>query len=168
MTGAPSIRKAYHPELSVLVVEDHTLFSKEVKHALPQHKVVFARSLEEAKERYQECLPDITFLDIDLPDGNGFELMDYMRGREPDAYVVILSGSKMQEDVARSRTKGAQGYIIKPFTKSRIESAVTEYLGFRERQMKALLKETEKRRYEASLPILNQSDTSNKLFDKPD
>ena len=34
-----SIRKAYRPELVVLVVEDYKLFAREIKHALPQHRV---------------------------------------------------------------------------------------------------------------------------------
>lgn len=36
-----NIRKAYHPDaLTILVVEDHTLFSKEIKHALMQHHII--------------------------------------------------------------------------------------------------------------------------------
>jgi CheY-like chemotaxis protein len=147
--GLQSIRKAYRPTLVVLVIEDHLMFSKEIKHALPEHTVVFARSVEDAKARYDECLPNITFLDIDLPDGNGFELLDYIRAREPEAHVVILTGSKFEEDVLISRQKGAHGYIIKPFTKSKIEQSVEEYLQNREAAIQLLLSETEKRRYDA-------------------
>jgi len=144
--GSLSIRKAYHPDLVILVVEDHTLFSKEVKHALPQHKVVFARTLEEARARYEECLPDLTFLDIDLPDGNGFALLDYIRAREPAAYVIILTGSKLQEDIGISQQKGANGYIIKPFTRSKIEHYLEDYLQAREKDIKASLAETRQHR----------------------
>ncbi len=145
-----SIRKAYHPDLVILVVEDQMMFIKDIKHALPQHKVVFARTVEEAKLRYDECLPDISFLDIDLPDGNGFELLDYIRAREPEAYVIILTGSKMREDVALSQQKGAHGYIIKPFTKSKIDQTVEKYLGVREKGIQSLLVETKKHRDEAT------------------
>jgi CheY-like chemotaxis protein len=147
---SPSIRKAYHPDLVILVVEDYALFAREMKHALPQHRVVFARSVEDAKLRYDEHLPDITFLDIDLPDGNGFDLLDYIRTREPKAYVIILTGSKLKEDVTMSQRKGAQGYIIKPFTKSKIEGYVAEYLQAREKDIKLQLLETEKHRHQAS------------------
>jgi len=149
--GDPSIRMAYHPELVILIVEDHMLFTKDVKHALPEHSVVFARSVEEAKLRYSECLPNITFLDIDLPDGNGFEILEYIKNEEPDAYVVMLTGSKIEEDVMYSRKKGARGYIIKPFTKSKINKHIAEYLDQREKQIKTLLKQTENRRREELL-----------------
>jgi DNA-binding NtrC family response regulator len=150
MSEHDSIRKAYYPDLVILVVEDHTLFSREMKHALPQHKVVFARTVEDAKARYDECLPDMTFLDIDLPDGNGFELLDYLRAREPDAYVVILTGSKLPEDIVTSRQKGAQGYIIKPFTRSKIEPYIEQYWQTREKDIKAQIAQTEHHREQAA------------------
>lgn len=144
-----SIRKAFHPELVILAVEDHTLFSKDIKHALPQHRVLFARTVEEAMQRYSDCLPDIIFLDLDLPDGNGFELLDYIRQREPDAYVVILTGSKLREDVDTAQQKSVQGYIIKPFTRAKIEQVIDQYLNMRESVIQSLLMETRKHRSEA-------------------
>lgn len=146
LQGDKSIRTAYHPDLVVLVVEDHLLFSKDIKHALPDHKAVLARSVEEARQRYDECLPNITFLDIDLPDGTGFEVLDYIHGKEPDAYVIMLTGSKAECDVMVSQKKGARGYIIKPFTKSKIEQHLSEYLEFREKRIKSLMQETEAHR----------------------
>jgi len=137
-----NIKAACQAELVVLVVEDHLMFSKDVKHALPEHKVVLARSVEEAKLRYDECLPNITFLDIDLPDGAGFEVLEYIRDKEPDAYVVMATGSKVESDVLVSQKKGARGYIIKPFTKSKIEQHLRQFQEYREKQIKSLLAET--------------------------
>src|ERR1700722_15759549 len=114
-----SIRAAYRPELVILIVEEHMLFTKDVKHALPEHAVFFARSIEEAKKLHAKHLPDVVFLDIDLPDGNGFDLLDYFHAQAEEVYVVMLTGSKVESDVALAQTKGAKGYIIKPFTKSK-------------------------------------------------
>lgn len=144
-----SIRKAYHEELVILVVEDHMIFCREVRHALPQHKVAFARTVEEAKQCYNDRLPNITFLDIDLPDGDGFAVLDYIRAHDSDAYVIILSGSKLQDDVTLSRQKGAQGYIIKPFTRSKLEHYIDEYVKIREKNIKSTLEEIEKHRFKA-------------------
>lgn len=141
-----SIRKAYHEDLVILVVEDYMIFSKEVRHALPQHRVILARTVEEARARYEEWLPNITFLDIDLPDGDGFAVLDFIRTVDPDTYVIMLSGSKLQDDITTAQRKKANGYIIKPFTRSRIEQCVEEYLKTRESSIKTLLKDTEKHR----------------------
>lgn len=141
-----SIRKAYHPNLVILVVEDHMLFAKEIKHILADHKCILARSLEAGRERYDEHLPHITFLDIDLPDGEGFELLDYILQQEPDAFVIILSGSKMQEDVNKAQRKGARGYIFKPVTRSRVEHYIDEYSANYEKEVKSRLTEIEQNR----------------------
>ncbi|MDE3060660.1 MAG: response regulator [Pseudomonadota bacterium] len=142
-----SIRKAYHENLVVLVVEDQALFCQEARHALPQHEVVFARTVEEAKEQYDRHLPNITFLDLDLPDGDGFSVLSYIRKQDPLAYVVVLSGSKLQDDVNAAQNKGAQGYIMKPFTRSRLEQCIQDYMKFREKNIKQSIAETEQRRF---------------------
>ena len=144
-----SIRKAYHEGLVILVVEDYMVFSKEVRHALPQHQVLMARTIEDAQACYEESLPNLTFLDIDLPDGDGFALLDFIRARDPTAYIIILSGSKLQEDINKARQKGAQGYIIKPFTHAILNQHLNDYLATREKNIKALIAETEKRRLQA-------------------
>jgi len=154
-----SIRKAYHEDLVILIVEDHMIFCKEARHALPQHKVVLARSVEEAKEQYDDCLPNITFLDIDLPDGDGFAVLDYIRSQDPSAYVIILSGSKLQDDLNAAQNKGAQGYIIKPFTRSRLEYYINEYMKFREQNIKSAISEIENHRFKAV-----KSTTGDKLY----
>jgi len=146
-----SIRKAYHEDLVILVVEDYLIFSKEVRHALPQHRVILARTVEEAKARFEEWLPNITFLDIDLPDGDGFAVLDYIRALDTDAYVIMLSGSKLQDDITMAQSKKANGYIIKPFTRSRIDQCVEEYLKTRESSIKTLLKDTEKHRMQSHI-----------------
>jgi len=145
-----SIRKAYHPQLVVLVVEDYMLFAKEIRHALPQHTIIFARALEDAKVRYDECMPDLTFLDIDLPDGSGLELLDYIRAREPDAHVIILTGSKQKEDIASAEAKGAHNYLIKPFVKAKIDQIIADFLESREKNIKSVLRQTEQHRQQAA------------------
>jgi len=142
-----SIRKAYREQIVILVVEDHMLFCREVRHALPQHNIVFARTVEQAKEQYDKHLPNITFLDIDLPDGDGFSVLDYIREHDPNAYVIVLTGSKLQDDIAASQQRGAQGYIIKPSPRSRFEHYINEYMKVRERNMKSTLEEIEMHRF---------------------
>jgi DNA-binding response OmpR family regulator len=130
------IRSAYRPELVVLVVEDSMLFSKDIKHSLPEHRVILTRSVEEAKLSYDEHLPNIVFLDIDLPDGTGFEVLDYIREKEPEAFIVMLTGSKVESDVIMSK----------------VDQHLGEYFEYREKLIKAqLLKSQQHRRGELLL-----------------
>lgn len=66
-------RSKQQHSLTILIVEDYLVFARSVRKSLPEHDFVFAQSVEEAIAQYQKTLPDITFLDIHLPDGSGFE-----------------------------------------------------------------------------------------------
>lgn len=48
---------------------------------------------------YEAITPDIVFLDIHLPDISGFDLIDKIRARDPDSYIVMITG-----DVSRFRS----------------------------------------------------------------
>ncbi|MDR5874056.1 response regulator [Vreelandella gomseomensis] len=56
-----------------------------------------ARTLQEARKRLQQTTFDVVLLDIGLPDGSGWELVEDVRARQPDAKVVILSGADMAQ-----------------------------------------------------------------------
>jgi two-component system, chemotaxis family, chemotaxis protein CheY len=142
-----SIRKAYQEGLVILVVEDYMVFSKEVRHSLPQHQVLFAPTLEDAYRQYEATLPNITFLDLDLPDGNGMAFLEQICAKDPTAYIVILSGSKLKEDIVIAGQRGAKGYVIKPFTHAQIKQHINKYMEIREENMKASLENTQKRRF---------------------
>ena len=118
--------------LLILIVEDHMVFSRSVKQSLSHHKFEFAQSVEEAIEMYQEHLPDITFLDINLPDGSGFEVLKAIKNFDRDAFVVMLTGSSQGDDVIQSQKAGVNGYIVKPPTKAKLEDCIERYHVFKE------------------------------------
>ncbi len=60
-----------------------------------------ASSLREARERLALERFDVIILDVGLPDGSGWELLQEIRARQPEARVVILSGTEMTPDEAR-------------------------------------------------------------------
>ena len=68
--------------------------------------------------------------------------------QEPDAYIVMLTGSKIEADVMTSQQKRRTRLYHKPFTRSKIAKHIAEYMEFREKQIKSLLRETEKHRHE--------------------
>lgn len=135
----PLPASAKQERLLILIVEDHAVFSRVVKHALPHHECIFARTLEDAVVMYQRHLPDITFLDIDLPDGSGFEFLQHIIALDKHAFVVMLTGSSRKEDVTEAMNYGASGYVLKPVRKDRLDYYIRRYLEQRERDMNALI-----------------------------
>ncbi len=73
-----------------------------------------------ALDKYTNIAPDILFLDINLPDVTGHELLEKILILDPDAYVIMLSGNCDRDNITQAISKGAKGFIAKPFTKDKL------------------------------------------------
>jgi DNA-binding response OmpR family regulator len=71
----------------------------------------------------QQGAPDAIFLDIGLPDGDGFEVLATLRQHPSFALlpIVMLTVKSEPEDVAKGLTLGADGYITKPYGKNTLD-----------------------------------------------
>jgi two-component system invasion response regulator UvrY len=100
----------------ILLIEDHPLIRAGVRRLLAQRK---SFELLEA-ERGQAGLalnkqhrPQIVLLDLDLPDGNGLDLMPQLAADNAGARIIILSMYGDSGRVSRALAKGAKGYVTK-------------------------------------------------------
>lgn len=59
---------------------------------------------------------DVVLLDISLPDGSGFRILDWLKERQQSPKVIMLTGTVGLENAVRSVVRGAHDYITKPFT----------------------------------------------------
>ena len=119
---------------SVLVVEDDNDLLKLVGEIMRTagFAMRFARSLAELrKELANGTPPDLVLLDGQLPDANGFEILESLRGstRFGTIPVMMMSGRSQGHHVARALTLGADGYITKPFRMSQLVNAANAVLG---------------------------------------
>ena len=57
----------------------------------------------------------LAVLDVNLPDGNGFDLCSEMKKKNPDTAVIFLTARDMESDQLRGFELGADDYVIKPF-----------------------------------------------------
>jgi len=94
--------------------------------------VVTAETAEDAFEMYKKHMPDITFLDIDLPDGNGNEVLEKIKEIDENAFIVMLTGSQRTDDVNKAISNQVAGYIVKPLTREKVEHYLRKYLKHRE------------------------------------
>lgn len=115
-------------KLSILLVEDNPLFQNIMSDMLPSHELRIANNSKEALAKFSDTNPDIVFLDIALPDGNGQDLLIKMREIKKDAYIIMTTASRLREDVIKSMNEGAEGYIMKPFSEEMINEAIKEYI----------------------------------------
>jgi two-component system, OmpR family, response regulator len=86
-------------------------------------------------------MPDLVLLDVQLPDANGFEILDRMRQHPvlKNMPVIMLTAEATRESVLRGLRGGADGYITKPFQAEMVVRAVKAVLGLATSQeLKAL------------------------------
>ena len=116
-----SARRAKREMPELMMIEDDVFSSKLVENVL--QKKFAMTSLKEATyalDTYARIAPDLLFLDINLPDVTGHELLERILAMDPDAYIVMLSGNADQKNITQAMAKGAKGFIAKPFTKEKL------------------------------------------------
>jgi DNA-binding response OmpR family regulator len=132
---------------TVLLVDDDPAFLKTANDALCEYYTVsLAVSGEEAVELSSAGhVPDIILLDIAMPDMDGYETLDKLRGLEDmqDVPVIFLTSMTTPESELQGLESGATDYIKKPFTRELLLARVKRHLenGRRLRQLSILEKE---------------------------
>ena len=116
-------------KVRILVVEDQ-LFSRKILHELLRHEyfVDTAATAKDGMRLFLENAPDIALLDIELPDESGHTLAKFIKGIDPTAFVVMVTGNNSVEDVALAQANKVDGFIVKPYNKSKIFECLEKYL----------------------------------------
>jgi DNA-binding NarL/FixJ family response regulator len=104
-------------EITVLCVDDHAIVREGVVSLVegdPDLKVVGeAESGEQAIAAFRETRPDVTVMDLRLPDRDGVDVIKELRKDFPHARFVVLTSSEGDMDMRRAMEAGAQAYVIK-------------------------------------------------------
>ena len=115
----------------VLVVDDAAFMRKVLSDALAKggHEVVGeAANGNEAVSQYQELHPDVTTLDITMPEKDGLEALREILASDPAARVVMCSALGQESKVLESIKSGAKDFVVKPFQADRVLEAVGKAL----------------------------------------
>jgi len=112
------------PGLRILVTDDNVDAAVTLSMLLEMegHDVTLAHDGQQALQVAAQCLPDVAFLDIGLPDMSGHEVARRLRqiaGLERCA-IVAVSGWGAQDDLARSSAAGFDAHFTKPVASSRV------------------------------------------------
>ena len=86
-----------------------------------------ARNVKEALKCVEEKKPDFAILDVMLPDGNGFELLEKLR-KDSDYPILFLTARGEDEDKFKGFGLGADDYIVKPFLPKELLFRITAIL----------------------------------------
>jgi len=115
----------------ILVVDDAAFMRKMVTDALTKggHEVIGeAGNGAEAVQQYQSLKPDLTTLDITMPEKDGLSALKDIIALDPSAKVIMCSALGQESKVLESIKLGAKDFVVKPFQAERVLDAVGKAL----------------------------------------
>jgi DNA-binding NarL/FixJ family response regulator len=114
--------------ITVLCVDDHPLMREGIAAIIrnePDMLMVGEASTgKEAVEQYREHRPDITLMDLRLPDMSGIDALSAIRAEFGDARILMLTTFDGDVDIQRALAAGAQGYLLKSMPRKKLVESV--------------------------------------------
>ena len=106
-------------QIRILTVDDHALLREGIAALLrvePDMEVVAeASNGKEAIEKFRMHQPDVTLMDLKMPDLNGVDVISQIRSEFPNARIIVLTTYTGDAQVLRALKAGARGYLIKEY-----------------------------------------------------
>ena len=113
----PGVKTGATRPITVLCVDDHRIVREGLSMIIngePDMTVVDAAATGgEAIARYRQHAPDITLMDLQLPDMGGVDAIRAIRELDHDARIIVLTMYKGDEDIHRALGAGASTYLLK-------------------------------------------------------
>ena len=125
----------------ILIVEDDSFLNKMLAYNLTAdgYGVTSALNARTAADVLRQREFDLVLLDINLPDGNGYDLCRLIKPENPDTLVIFLTANDQESDQIRGYKAGAVDYITKPFDIDEVMLRIQAVLRRTEAQTSALL-----------------------------
>lgn len=117
---------------TILIVDDATFMRMVLRRILEAGGFEIlgeAANGREAVEMYEQLKPDLVTMDMVMPEMGGMEALQAIRGKDPQAKVVIVSAVDQRENLLEAIRSGATEYIVKPFDEQRVLKAANRALG---------------------------------------
>jgi DNA-binding NarL/FixJ family response regulator len=123
-------------EIRILAVDDYALVREGISVLVATQPdmtlVAEASNGREAIQQFRTYRPDVTLMDLQMPEMNGLDAIVAIRGEFPDAKIVVLTTYKGDVQIVRALKAGAQGYLLKTtFHKELVEMIRAVHAGKR-------------------------------------
>ncbi|HEX3228893.1 MAG TPA: response regulator transcription factor [Pyrinomonadaceae bacterium] len=114
--------------ISILIADDHFVVRTGLAAVISTQPdmVVVAEAVNgrQAVELFRQHRPDITLMDLRMPEMNGVEAITAIRGEFPKARLIVLTTYDGDEDIYRALQAGARGYLLKDMLREGLLEAV--------------------------------------------
>jgi DNA-binding NarL/FixJ family response regulator len=125
------------PKIRVFSVDDHPLLREGIVALINSQAdmvlVGHAVTGREAIQRFREFKPDVTLMDLRLPDLSGIDAMIAIRNEFPEARIIMLTTFEGDVEIQRALAAGARGYLLKSMAPQDLVDAVRQVHAGRKR-----------------------------------
>ncbi|WP_369602923.1 response regulator [Hahella sp. SMD15-11] len=114
----------------VLICDDSSVARKQMAKSLPKDwdvEVSFATNGHEALELIRQGKGDILFLDLNMPEMDGYQVLEEIHRQELPTVVIVVSGDIQPDARARVMKMGAMEFIKKPIAPEKLETILRQF-----------------------------------------
>ncbi len=122
------------PLLRVLLVDDNDMTRTLLRGMLVSEEYQLAGEASNGEHGLELALhlkPDVVCLDIQMPKGDGLDILQRIKEALPQTVVIMVTGSAERETVQAAVAGGADGYVVKPFNSARVLDTIAAALAKR-------------------------------------
>ena len=116
------------PRIRVFCVDDHPLLRQGIETVINSQPDMLlvgeASNSQEAIQQFRKHHPDVTLMDLRLPDMRGIETMIALRAEFPEARVIMLTTFEGDVEIQRALEAGARGYMLKSMPPKELVEAI--------------------------------------------
>ena len=116
--------------IRILSVDDHPLFREGIGAVLNSQPDMSLAGVAckgtEAIEAFRALQPDVTLIDLRLPDLNGIEVLLTIRSEYPEARIIVLTTFERDTEIQRALKAGARGYLLKSMPANEIIETIRQ------------------------------------------
>jgi DNA-binding NarL/FixJ family response regulator len=114
--------------IRILTVDDHPMLREGIAAVLASEEDMFlvaeASNGREAIEQFRTHRPDITLMDVQMPEVNGIDAIVKIREEFPDARIIVLTTYTGDAQAARAFKAGAYGYLLKSMVRKELVDTI--------------------------------------------
>ena len=117
--------------LKLMIVDDSNIIRRRIERCQQIDRltvVVSAANGVEALDVFEQTDPDVVTMDLTMPEMDGVECVERIVARKPDIRILVISALADKATAGEAISKGANGFLCKPFTDRQLNDALAELL----------------------------------------